>query len=130
MPRKKEVILTTFILPDLNEMAYQLLILIPLTVEIQSFDEGWPEFLNSAEKMPGLIKESVSRIDNCIYGQNSLRRIYSFSFADQSSLESALLSPPGEKAGELLHHITHGNMILLSGEQNEDTLDNIRDNSS
>lgn len=130
MPRKEEEIPTTFIPPDLNYMAYQLIILIPLTVEIQSFDEGWPEFLNAVEKMPGLIKESVSRIDNCIYGQNSLRRIYSFSFEDRSSLESALLSPPGEKAGELLHHITQGNMILLSGEQKEDTLENIRDNST
>lgn len=130
MPRIKEEIPTTFILPDLNEMAYQLLILIPLSVEIQSFDEGWPEFLSAAEKMPGLLKESVSRIDNCIYGQNSLRRIYSFSFEDQASLESALLSPPGEKAGMLLHGITQGNMILLSGELNEDSLENIREISS
>ena len=111
-------------------MAYQLLILIPLSVEIQSFDEGWPEFLKSAEKMPGLIKESVNRIDNCIYGQNFLRRVYSFTFEDRSSLENALLSPPGEKAGELLHHITQGDMILLSGEFKEDTLENLRDISS
>lgn len=107
-------------------MTYQLLILIPLTVEIQSFDEGWPEFLNSAEQMPGLIKESVVRIDNCIYGQNLLRRIYSFSFENRSALEKALLSPSGEKAGETLHKITRGDMILLSGEFNEDSLGNIK----
>jgi hypothetical protein len=107
-------------------MTYQLLVLIPLNVEIQSFDEGWPEFLKSAEKMPGLIQESITRIDNCIYGQNFLRRIYSFTFEDKSSLENALLSPPGEKAGELLHQITQGNMILLSGEFKQDSLENIR----
>lgn len=111
-------------------MAYQLLILIPITVEIQSFDEGWPEFLESAEQMPGLIEESVYRIDNCIYGQNFLRRIYSFSFEDRSFLESALVSPAGEKAGEILHRITQGNMILLSGEYNHDSLENIREVSS
>lgn len=107
-------------------MTYQLLILIPISVEIQSFDEGWPEFLKSAENMPGLIKESVNRIDNCIYGQNFLRRIYSFSFEDRASLEKALLSPSGEKAGKLLHLITQGNMILLSGEFNEDFLGNFQ----
>lgn len=111
-------------------MPYQLLILIPLAVEIQSFDEGWPEFLKVAEKMPGLIQESVTRIDNCIYGQNSLRRIYSFTFKDSTSLEKALLSPPGEKAGKILHKITQGKVILLSGEFNQDSLENIRDLSS
>ena len=122
--------ITTFILPDPHNMTYQFLVLIPLTVEIQSFDEGWPEFLESAEEMPGLIEESVNRIDNCIYGQNFLRRIYSFSFEDKSSLESALVSPPGEKAGEILHRITQGNMILLSGEYKQDSLENIREVSS
>jgi hypothetical protein len=111
-------------------MSYQLLILIPITVEIQSFDEGWPAFLRAAESMPGLIKESVTRIDNCIYGQNFLRRIYSFSFEDQDSLKNALLSAPGEEAGDILHTITQGNMILLSGEYQEDYLKNLRSDES
>jgi hypothetical protein len=109
-------------------MSYQLLILIPLTVEIQSFDEGWPEFLNAAEQMPGLIEESVNRIDDCIYGQNFLRRIYSFSFEDKPSLEQALTSPSGEKAGKILHLITQGNMFLISGEYKRDLLKNIQNN--
>ena len=111
-------------------MSYQLLILIPLTVEIQSFDEGWPEFLNAAEQMPGMIEESINRIDNCIYGQNFLRRVYSFSFEDKSTLEQALTSPPGEKAGEILHRITQGNMILVSGEYKRDRLENIQDKAA
>lgn len=121
---------TTYIHPELLQMTYQLLILIPITVEIQSFDEGWPEFLNAAESMPGLVRESITRIDNCIYGQNFLRRIYSFTFEDQNSLKNALLSPPGEKAGDVLHRITQGNMILLSGTYQEDDLENIRGNAS
>jgi hypothetical protein len=110
-------------------MTYQLLILIPLTVEIQSFDEGWPAFLEAAEQMPGVLMESIIRIDNCLYGQNFLRRIYSFSFEDRSSLENALVSPPGEKAGKILHSITQGNLILLSGEYNQDSLNNIQKGS-
>lgn len=121
---------TTCILPEFHIMSYQLIILIPLSVEIQSFDEGWPEFLKTAEKMPGLIQESVSRIDNSIYGPNQLRRIYSFTFKDRSSLEQALLSPPGEKAGKLLHKITKGNMILLGGEYKQDSLEDSKEDTT
>lgn len=130
MPKTGEETPITGIPPELHLMSYQLLILIPITVEIQSFDEGWPEFLKAAESMPGLIKESVCRIDNCIYGQNFLRRIYSFTFEDQDSLQKALLSSPGEKAGDILHRITQGNLILLSGEYKEDHLKNIQENNS
>jgi len=105
---------------------YQLLILIPLTVNINSFDEGWPDFLEAAENMDGLIRESVSRIDRGIYGQNNIRRIYSFLFHDKSSLEKALISPHGEKAGKIIHEITGGEVILLSGTFQEDTLDRIQ----
>lgn len=109
---------------------HQLLLLLPLSVDIQAFDQGWPAFLENAEKMPGLIKESITRIDRCLYGQNYLQRIYCFYFEDQASLEEALLSPPGEKAGRILHQITGGDLILLNGEVKEDTLDNIQSLSS
>jgi len=105
---------------------YQLLILIPLNVNINSFDEGWPDFLEAAEEMEGLIRESVSRIDRSIYGQNNIRRVYSFLFRDKSSLEKSLLSPPGEKAGNIIHEITGGDVILLSGPFQEDSLQNIQ----
>lgn len=109
---------------------HQLLILLPISVDIQSFDEGWPRFLESAEKMPGLARESVARIERCLFGQNYLSRIYSFSFPDQTSLDQALLSPEGEKAGKILHEITGGNLILLIGEVKEDSLNHIQHQST
>lgn len=109
---------------------YQLLVLIPISVDINSFDKYWPSFLETAEKMPGLIKESISSIDKCLYGQNQIRRIYSFSFKDKSSFEKALLSSAGEKAGDILHEITAGMVILLSGSYQEDSLDRIKSLSS
>jgi hypothetical protein len=105
---------------------YQLLILIPIQVNINSFDEGWPDFLEAAEEMDGLIRESVSMIDRCIFGQNFIRRIYSFIFQDKTSFEKALVSPPGEKAGKIIHELTGGNVILLGGNLQEDTLDRIQ----
>jgi hypothetical protein len=105
---------------------YQLIILIPFTVNINSFDEAWPDFLAAAEDMNGLIRESVSRIDRGVYGQNNIRRIYSFLFHDKSSFENALLSPAGELAGKIIHQITGGEVTLLSGTFHEDTLDRIQ----
>ena len=105
---------------------YQLLILIPTTVNISAFDEGWPGFLEAAESMNGLVRESVSRIDRDIYGQNNIRRIYSFLFHDKSSFDKALVSPPGENAGKIIHEITGGDVILLSGTLHEDSLDHIQ----
>lgn len=105
---------------------YQLIILIPIRVNINSFDEGWPDFLEAAEEMDGLIRESISRIDRVIYGQNNIRRIYRFLFRDKSSFEKALVSPPGEKAGKIIHKLTGGDVIILSGTFQEDTLDRIQ----
>ena len=105
---------------------YQLLILIPLKVNLNSFDEGWPDFLAAAEDMEGLIRESVSRIDRSIYGQNNIRRIYSFLFRDKPTFEQSLLSPPGEKAGQIIHDITGGDVILLGGSFQEDSLERIQ----
>ena len=126
-PKKRAAISIIFILIDINSPPmYQLLILIPLNVNVNSFDEGWPDFLEAAEEMEGLIRESVSIIERSIYGQNNIRRIYSFLFRDRSSFEKSLLSPPGEKAGKIIHEITGGDVILLSGPFQEDSLERIQ----
>jgi hypothetical protein len=105
---------------------YQLLILLPIHVDLKSFDEGWPAFLEKAEQMPGLIRESITQIDRCLYGQNFLQRIYGFYFPDRKTMEKALLSSAGEQAGSILHQLTGGNVILLNGEVKEDSLDHIQ----
>jgi hypothetical protein len=116
-----------FILTErILQLMYQLLILIPISVNLTTLDEGWPNFLETAESMEGLIRESVSRIDSCIYGQNNIQRMYSFIFKDRLTLEQALLSPPGEKAGKIIHELTGGEVILLRGPFNEDSLDRIK----
>lgn len=105
---------------------YQLILLIPTSVDIKSFDEGWPSFLEAVEQMPGLLRESVSRVDQLIYGKESFRRIYTFSFPDQTSLEKSLLSSPGEKAGKIIHDLTGGKVTLMTADFQEDSLDNIQ----
>lgn len=109
---------------------YQLILLIPTSVDIKSFDEEWPSFLEAIEQMPGLLRESVSRIDQLLYGQENFHRIYTFSFPDQKSLEKALVSAPGEKAGKLIHDLTEGKVTLMTAEFQEDSLDHIKSFSS
>ncbi len=105
---------------------YQLILLIPIGIDLQYFDEQWPFFLELAEQMPGLIRESIVRIDQTLFGQTSLQRIYTFSFENQQDLKEALLSPFGEKAGNMLHDLTGGKITILTAESQEDTLSNIQ----
>ena len=109
---------------------YQLLILLPLDVDTNAFDEGWPKFLDLIEKLEGLQKETISRIDRAIYGNNQIQRIYSFIFSDKHAFEKALTSPEGEEAGKLIHQISGGKVILLSSYYLEDSLGNILQSNS
>jgi hypothetical protein len=104
---------------------YQLIILLPTDLDMSTFDQGWPAFLKEAEQMPGLVQESVTRVDRVLYGSQSLERMYSFTFADKDSLENALLSPAGEKAGSILHELSGGRLTILTGEFKTDTLERI-----
>jgi hypothetical protein len=105
---------------------HQLILLIPTSINLDQFDQGWPRFLKAAEKMPGLIKESLTQINHHLYGDQSFHRIYCFSFPDQETLEKSLVSEPGEIAGKIIHDLTDGKIILLIGEYREDTIDNIK----
>jgi len=105
---------------------YQLIILLPTGMDLLSFDEGWPQFLEIAERMPGLIRESITRFDQVLYGTETIQRMYTFSFPDKQSLKTALTSETGQKAGNFLHTLSGGKMTLLTGEHQSDTLDRIK----
>jgi len=105
---------------------HQLIILLPVELELGSFDEGWPEFLEVAEKMPGLIQESVTRFNQVLFGAHPYQRMYCFDFKDQESLEQALLSDPGKEAGNILHRLGGGNLTILTSDYQRDSLSHIQ----
>ena len=105
---------------------YQLTLLLPTSLDMDAFDKVWPSFLEAAEQMPGLIRESVSRIDQIIFGQEYFQRIYTFSFPDKNTLEKALVSKNGEKAGRIIHDLTGGKVTLVTADYQEDSLQNIQ----
>jgi hypothetical protein len=109
---------------------HQLIIIIPSTVNMVIFDEGWPDFLAAVEQLPGLIQESLVRINQSLFGTADIQRIYSFGFEDQEVLNKALLSPSGERAGSILHQISRGEASIFTGSYRSDTLENIQSFSS
>ena len=109
---------------------YQLILIIHSIVNLEDFDKEWPLVLKEIEKMPGLIEESVTRVDQILFGQKTISRIYSFLFQDRETLEDSLLSEPGEKAGQMIHNLSDGQVTIMTGEYQQDTIENIRSHLS
>lgn len=105
---------------------YKLIILIPPNVKETAIDEAWPEFIHHAEQMSGLVRESVTHARELIFGREIVSRIYEFYFQDKKTLHQGLTSPHGERAGQLLHEMTHSRATILIAEHKEDNFENIR----
>lgn len=105
---------------------YKIMLMIPRRVNFGVFDDRWPEFLHLAEQMPGLERESTTLIQEDVYGQGLYSRVYEFFFPDKTALLRGLTSPAGEKAGQVIHEITAGQVTILIAEHKEDQLTHIR----
>jgi uncharacterized protein (TIGR02118 family) len=104
---------------------HKLVILVESTDD-PSFDENWPEFLHMAERMPGLQRESTSRVDHVVFGKVPYAMIHELFFDSLEALQKGMASPQGQEAGRLLQVMTQGNLTLLFAEHKEDDLENIR----
>jgi len=98
---------------------YKLLIIIPQQADAPAFHRQWPQFLQVARAMPGLLRDSHTRPHAHLYGASRLEMAHEFFFEDLRALEAALLSETGQAAGSLLQHITAGNLTLLIAEHTE-----------
>jgi hypothetical protein len=90
------------------------------------FEQSWPEFLHQAETMPGLRRESTSRVNSILFGDSSTGMIVELFFESLEDLKVAMASPQGQTAGQTLQRITQGRMSLLLAQHTEDNLDRIR----
>jgi uncharacterized protein (TIGR02118 family) len=109
---------------------YKLVILIQSSENEKTFNDLWPKFLEQAEQMPGLLKETTSRIDKVLFGQYGFSLIHELYFNSMKTLQLAMSSPQGQAAGEILQKITGGNMTLILADHREDNLINIRKHKS
>ena len=105
---------------------YKLVILIKQPDDPDRFEENWPKFLHSAEKMPGLVYETTSRIDKILYGDEQIAQIHELFFESQKDAVNAMSSPEGREAGRTLQQITGGRVSLFFADHKGDDLENIR----
>lgn len=104
----------------------KLVILIKVPTDGAAFEATWPDFLHSAESMPGLIREATSRVDRVFYGEDAYTLIHELYFDSLPAIQQALSSPEGRVAGKLLQSMTGGRVTLLIADHKEDSLENIQ----
>ena len=104
---------------------YKLIILIESTAT-PGFHDIWPRFLHAAENIPGLRRESTSRISQVLFGDAQYTLVHELYFDTLPALHAGLASPSGKEAGKLLQDMTAGRVKLLIADHSQDELENIR----
>lgn len=105
---------------------HKLIILITVPPDDDLFDLHWPEFLRAAEGMPGLVRETTSRVNFKLYGDVDCRMIHELHFDSLQALEAAMQSEPGVNAGTVLQRISQGKFTLLFADHHEDDVLNMQ----
>jgi uncharacterized protein (TIGR02118 family) len=104
---------------------HKLIILIESTTT-PGFHDFWPRFLHAAENIPGLRRESTSRISQVLYGDVQYALVHELYFDTLSALQAGLASPSGKEAGRLLQELTGGSVNLFIADHSQDDMENIR----
>lgn len=105
---------------------YKLVILIDTSGDMSSIEDVWPQFLHYAENMPGLLRETTSRVDTVLFGEQKFTLMHELYFETREQAQQAMISPPGQNAGKLLQSMTQGRLVLFFADHKEDELENIR----
>ncbi|NMC14534.1 MAG: EthD family reductase [Chloroflexi bacterium] len=108
---------------------HKLVIVIEQMNDSSAFDEAWPGFLHLAESMPGLLRETFSRVDAILFGKTLPGLIFELYFDSPESARAAMASPAGREAGRLLQQITGGRVSLFLADHKENTPGNIGENT-
>jgi len=105
---------------------YKLVILIDEMENPAAFNDAWPGFLRLAESMPGLKRETFSRVDTVLFGQSHPYLMHELYFDSLDAARLAMASSSGREAGRLLQQITGGRVTLFLADHKSDSLENIR----
>jgi len=108
-----------------NGHMYKLIILVEST-STPGFHNLWPRFLHAAENIPGLRRESTSRISQVLYGDIQYALVHELYFDNLPVLQAGLASPSGKEAGRLLQDMTGGRVKLFIADHSQDDMENIR----
>ncbi len=82
---------------------YKLMILFRRPSDLEAFEQAWShEFVPRAEKMPGIRRVAVSRVQGAPAGEADLHLVHELYFDDAEALQQAMVSPEGQEAGRAL----------------------------
>jgi uncharacterized protein (TIGR02118 family) len=105
---------------------HKLVILIEPPQDEAAFEGQWPAFLHLVESLPGLQRETSSRVSHFLYGPVQVAQVHELFFETYAAAEQALASPAGRQAGHLLQQMTGGRIALFFAEHREDDIENLR----
>ena len=101
--------------------AYKLVILFSQPADPADFERRWSEeFVPLADKMPGLKRVVVSRVQGGPAGPAEVYLIHELHFESHQALTTAMASAQGVAAGQCLIHIAEKSATLLFAEHLED----------
>jgi uncharacterized protein (TIGR02118 family) len=94
---------------------YKLVVIFFQPYVMETFDQGWQKFLGLVEQMPGLKKEAIADVEQTVFGPSfyNVKKVHELYFDSRESLEEALASEAGQKAGQWLHSFTQGKFLSL-----------------
>ncbi len=100
---------------------YKLIALFSEPADVATFETRWShEFVPLAEKMPGLRKAAVSRIEGGPAGPAAFHLVHEFFFDDKEAMLAAMASPEGTAAARCLMAIAPKDVTLLFAEHLEE----------
>lgn len=99
---------------------HKLMVLIRRPADPAGFEDRWSrEFVPLAERMPGLRRVSLTRVVGDLTGTSQLHLVHEFFFDDLESVQAAMASPPGQRAGEALMGFAAAEATLCFAEHME-----------
>lgn len=99
---------------------HKLIILVDPPENEMQFETLWPEFISLSARIPGLRRETTSRVTFQMFGKHSFSLIHELYFDNPAAAREALNSPLGVQAGQTLQRITSGHVTLLLADHLED----------
>jgi uncharacterized protein (TIGR02118 family) len=100
---------------------HKLMLLFRRPENVLEFERKWSEeFVRKAERMPGLRRVSVSRIQETLTGEIGLHLVHEFFFDDAQTLREAMASPEGQTAGKALMAFAADHVTLCFAEHLEE----------
>jgi uncharacterized protein (TIGR02118 family) len=99
---------------------HKLIILVEPPPNEAQFEMAWPAFISLSARMPGLRRETTSRVAFQMFGKHTYSLIHELYFDSPEAARQALNSPLGVQAGQTLQRLTGGNVTLLFADHLED----------